>query len=135
MTEKVGGESLQVGDLSENTEDVSFGKLYYDFASVKPEIRQKILSEHKTISMKILHYMYNDGHMNDTRYRNKLKNMIFEEFWDELIFLKTGRKTPEIPLSEQGINFLKTSFDKKHIINEAAGFRREDILEYATKII
>ena len=59
------------------------------FEEVKREIEENVVGNNRAISMKAIHEMYDDGHAGDTRYRNKLKQRIMNEFPGALYFLQT----------------------------------------------
>ena len=72
------------------------------FEAVKREIQESAIEKDRTISLKVIHELYDDGHAGDTRYRNKLKQRIISEFSDLLYFLKIDGKSPEVIVSKEG---------------------------------
>ena len=69
---------------NENTAMNSEGS---DFEALKKCLREKVLDLNQPLSMAYVHQMYSDGHAGDTRYRNKLKTRILEEFPNKFHFL------------------------------------------------
>ena len=62
------------------------------------EIRQYILS------MAVVHEMYGDGHLGDTRYISKLKQKILDIYPEQLYFLTVDGKTPQMVVSKEIIS-------------------------------
>ena len=109
-------------------------KATFDLETVKHEIVTKVFGRKETVSMKIVHELYNDGHPHDTRYRAKLKAKLKDAFGDRIKFLQQDRISPEIIAFNDGSSEnLKESFDRKAIVTEAAKIMRTDILEYANE--
>lgn len=109
------------------------GKMKGDFEAVQQYIKENILRvESKTVSMDVLQKMYGIG-MNDTRYRNKLKNKIWETFPCQLLFLTTKLKTAEVVLSAKNAGSY-TLPNKEASINSAAESLREDIIKYSKEL-
>ena len=54
--------------------------------------------------MAYIHQLYNDNHSGDTRYWNRLKTRLLEEFPDEFQFLTIDGKTPQVIVSKKGIS-------------------------------
>ena len=63
------------------------------FELVKEFIKSNIT---EGVSMAVVHEMYGDGHLGDTRYRNKLKQKILGIYPEQLYFLTVDGKTPQV---------------------------------------
>ena len=72
--------SSNTSTYSDGNEKTAMNSEGSDFEAVKKCLRQKVLDLNQPLSMVHVHQMHNDGHAGDTRYRNKLKTIILEEF-------------------------------------------------------
>ena len=54
--------------------------------------------------MAVVHEMYGDGHLGDTRYRSKLKQNILDIYPEQLYFLTVDGKTPQVIVSKEIIS-------------------------------
>ena len=105
-----------------------------NFEQVKRKIQTAILEDNKAISMKGIHELYSDGHSGDTRYRSKLKQRILKEFPDLLCFVKIDNNSPEVVVSEEGINSATLPNEKLPVLRKTTEYIREDILKFADEI-
>ena len=78
--------------------------------------------------------MYSDGHAGDTRYRNKLKTRILEEFPNKFHFLTIDGMTPQVIVSKEGIGERTILQDKDILIKQTASLLREDITDYMNSL-
>ena len=75
----------------------------------------------KTIHpMAYIEQLYNDNHSGDTRYRNRLKTRILEEFPDEFQFLTIDGKMPQVIVSKKSISNNIVLQDKEILIKQTA---------------
>ena len=118
-------------DGNENTAMNSEGS---DFEAVKKCLREKVLDLNQPLSMAHVHQMYSDGHAGDTRYRNKLKTRILEEFLNNFHFLTIDGKTPQVIVSKEGIGERTILQDKDILIKQTASLLREDITDYMNSL-
>ena len=86
------------------------------------------------ICMGYIHQLYKDNHSDDTRYRSKLRARINEEFPNELHFLTIDGRTPQVIVSQKGINENTVIQDKKILIKQTSSLLRSDILEYMSTL-
>ena len=82
------------------------------------------------VSMAHIHLLYKDKHTGDTRYRNRLKARIIEEFPDQLYFLTVDGKTPQVVVSQKGIAETTILQDKEILIKQTTSLLRNDIKDY-----
>ena len=118
-------------DGNENTAMNSEGS---DFEAVKKCLREKVLDLNQPLSMAHVHQMYSDGHADDTRYCNKLKTRILEEFPNKFHFLIIDGKTPQVIVSNEGIGERTILQDKDILIKQTASLLREDITDYMNSL-
>ena len=78
--------------------------------------------------------MYSNGHSGDTRYRNKLKTRILEEFPNKFHFLTVDGKTPQVIISKEGIGERTILQDKIILIKQTASLLLEDITDYMNSL-
>ena len=81
-----------------------------------------------------VHQMYSDGHTGNTRYRNKLKTRILEEFPNKFHFLTIDGKTPQVIVSKEGIGERTILQDKDIVIKQTASLLRGDITDYMNSL-
>ena len=101
-----------------------------DFDSVVECINVKVLCENQAVSMKVLHDIFG-LYPEDTRYRNKLKARIQSEFGDKIYFLVATHNTPEVVVNASAIDHHTLFNDRSHVIEQAAQYLREDIIQFA----
>ena len=108
-----------------------------DIQAVKELINNVIIEGNKAISMAVIHELYDDGHVGDTRYRSRLKQRILDLYPDDLLFLTINGKTPQIVVSREGItkelprNYQGiTTNTKEYLLKASAKALRSEILEY-----
>ena len=70
---------------------------------VKEFIRSNIIEGSQAVSMAVVHEMYGDGNLGDTRYKSKLKQKILDIYPEQLYFLTVDGKTPQVIVSKEGI--------------------------------
>ena len=96
---------------------------------MKELINNVIIEGNRAISMAVIHELYDDGHVGDTRYRSRLKQRILDLYPDDLLFLTIDGKTPQI-VSREGITTTSTTNTKEYLLKAAAKALRSEILEY-----
>ena len=111
-----------------------------DIEAVKELINNVIIEGNQAISMAVIHELYDDGHVGDTRYRSRLKQRILDLYPDDLLFLTIDGKTPQIVVSREGtpqivvsregITTTSTTNTKEYLLKAAAKALRSEILEY-----
>ena len=69
-----------------------------DWEAVKTFTNQRVLLEKKAVSVRFLHGLYKLN-PSDTRYRNKLKTRICDEFTESLTFLTLANNQAEVVIS------------------------------------
>ena len=89
------------------------------------------MKENQAVSMKVLHDIFGPE-TEDTRYRSKLKSRIQTTFQSNLYFLTVNSNIPEVVINASAIDSHITFNDHSHIIQQAARYLREDILEYVS---
>ena len=72
---------------------------------VKEFIKSNIIGGNQAVSMAVVHKMYGDGHLGNTRYRSKLKQKIPDIYPEQLYFLTVDGKTPQVIVRKEGISF------------------------------
>ena len=80
--------------------------------------------------MAVIHELYDDGHVGDTRYRSRLKQRILDLYPNDLLFLTIDGKTPQIVVSREGITTTSTTNTKEYLLKAAAKALHSEILEY-----
>lgn len=93
-------------------------------------IKQKILCQNQALSMEVLHNLYGT-HLCNTRYRSRLKSMILSAFGNKISFVAVNKITPEIVINADVVNAHTLLNDRDQIINQAANYLREDIVNFA----
>ena len=101
-----------------------------DIEAVKELRNNVIIEENQAISMVVIHELYDDGHVSDTRYRSRLKQRILDLYADDHLFLTINGKTPQIVVSREGITTTSTTNTKEYLLKAAAKALRSEILEY-----
>ena len=101
-----------------------------DIEAVKELINNVIIEGNQAISMAVIHELYDDGHVGDTRYRRRLKQRILDLYPDDLLFLTIDGKTPQIVVSREGITTTSTTNTKEYLLKAAAKALCSEILEY-----
>ena len=101
-----------------------------NFKAVIEFIENTILLQNQAVSMSLIHEIYG-AHLQDKRYRNKIKIRILDLFPEKLLFLSIGKKEPEVVISKDGINSHTVLNSPERIVKKAAELLRSDILEYA----
>lgn len=109
------------------------GNLTGNFEAVIDCIEKRVLSQNQAVSMSLIHEIYGI-HIQDTRYRNKLKSRIQSYFPEKLFFVSVSKTIPEVVISKDGINSHTLLNNPDIIIKEAAELLRSDILDYANNI-
>ena len=71
---------------------------------VKEFIKSNIIEGNQAVSMAVVHEMYEDGHLGDTRYRSKLKQKILDIYPEQLYFLTVDGTTPQVIVSKEGVS-------------------------------
>ena len=71
---------------------------------------------------------------NDTRYRNKLKDRIQNDYKDQLLFIKVIINTSEIVINSQALDMHMTLNDEEVLLKEAANILRGDIIDYINNL-
>ena len=71
---------------------------------VKEFIKSNIIEGNQAVSMAVVHEIYGDGNLGDTRYRSKLKQKILDIYPEQLYFLTVDEKTPQVIVSKEGIS-------------------------------
>ena len=87
-----------------------------DWEAVKSSISQQVLLEKKAVSVRFLHRLYKLN-PSDSRYRNKMKTRICNEFSESLTFLTPAKNQAEVVISTSVLpeqsddeNFLMPAF-------------------------
>ena len=114
------------GEQSPSTQSIS------DWQSVKAAINERVIYSNEAVSMVEIHRLYLLK-PDDSRYRNKLKERIINEFDENVTFLRTGHNDAEI-LINSNVTKQHNRLGNEDCITRAANFIREDIMEYAKKI-
>ena len=117
--------------LSQKEKDAPRYSLDGNFEAVRECIEEKILKENQAVSMKVVHDIFG-LETEDTRYRSKLKSRIKTTFPSKLYFLTVNSNIPEVVINASAIDSHITFNDHSHIIQQAARYLREDILEYVS---
>lgn len=104
-----------------------------NFEAVRHYITENVLrAESKAVLMEVLQKLYGIG-MNDTRYRNKLKNKIQEIFQDHLLFLTVKSNTAEFVTGAKYAGYNTLPNNKASIISVSQSLR-EDIMNYSKEL-
>ena len=101
---------------------------------VKEFIKSNIIEGNQAVSMAVVHEMYGDGHLGDTRYRSKLKQKILDIYPEQLYFLTVDGKTPQVIVSKEGISSNNLMHTKECLLHNAAKALRQDILDYENSL-
>ena len=78
-----------------------------DYNKVKDIIEKNILVHNQAVSMASIHNAYSLN-PNDTRYRNKLKDRIQNDYKDQLLFIKVIINTSVIVINSQALDMHMT---------------------------
>ena len=100
--------------------------------AVKTLINEQVLHEKKAISMYFLHGLYKLN-PSDTRYRNKLKTRICNEFSESLTFLTPANNQAGVVISTSVLSG-KRHLSGDSILRNAAYHLRQDILNFANQL-
>ena len=101
---------------------------------VKEFIKSNITEGNQAVSMAVVHEMYVDGHLGDTRYKSKLKQKILDIYPEQLYFLTVDGKTPQVIVSREGISSNNLMHTKECLLHNAAKALRQDILDYESSL-
>ena len=101
---------------------------------VKEFIKSNIIEGNQAVSMAVVHEMYGDGHLGDTRYRSKLKQKILDIYPEQLYFLTVDGKTPQVIGSKEGISSNNLMHTKECLLHNAAKALSQDILDYESNL-
>ena len=101
---------------------------------VKEFIKSNIIEGNQAVSMAVVHEMYGDRHLGDTRYRSKLKQKILDIYPQQIYFLIVNRKTPQVILSKEGISSNNLMHTEECLLHNASKVLRHDILVYESSL-
>ena len=101
---------------------------------VKEFIKSNIIEGNQAVSMAVVHEMYGDGHLGDTRYRSKLKQKILDIYPEQLYFLTVDGKTPQVIVSKKGISSNNLMHTKECLLHNTAKALRQDTLDYESSL-
>ena len=105
-------------------------KEFDDFEAEKECMNEKVLFFNQPVRWPTFILLCKVKDTGDTRYRNRLKARIIEEFPDQLYFLTVDCKTPQILVSQKGIAETTIFQDKEILIKQTASLLRNDIKDY-----
>ena len=88
-------------------------------------MEEKILPQNQAISITVLNDLYG-GHVQDTRYRSKLKAKILSKFPNQLLFVTIDGKH-QVGISSYGIKSNTLLKNRERNLNQAADFLGEDV--------
>ena len=91
-------------------------------------------TRNQAVSMAVVHEMYLDGHLRDTRYRSKLKQKILDIYPEQLYVLTVDGKTLQMIVSKEGISSNNLMHTKECLLYNAAKALRQDILYYESSL-
>jgi hypothetical protein len=102
-----------------------------DYNAVTNYIHHHVLKENCAVSMLDFHNVYKLN-VNDSRYRNKLKNRILKDFGNKVEFLRPSNgKMPDVVINKNVmINDIQFNNQSDRIVS-AAEFLRNDILKFS----
>lgn len=104
-------------------------QLQGDYISVQEYITENVIKRKQTVSMGVLHSVY-DLHVDDSRYRAKLKRRIQNDFKDAVSFFSVGKNLPDMVINT-ALPVEEIAFhDKQGCVIKAAEYLRNDILTY-----
>ena len=103
-----------------------------DWEAVKTFINQQVLSEKKAVSMRFLHGLYKLN-PSDTRYRNKLKTRICNEFSESLTFLTPANNQAEAVINAS-VSSEQSHLSDDSILRNAAYHLRQDIFNFSNQL-
>ena len=101
---------------------------------LKEFIKSNITEGNQAVSMAVVHEMYGDGNLGDTRYRSKLKQRILDIYPEQLYFLTVDGKTSLVIVSKEGISSNNFMHSKECSLHNAAKALRQDILDYEWRL-
>ena len=108
--------------------------------NVTKYIEQKILNENQTISMSVVHEIFNEetacnGTASEkSKYRHKLKQKLINSFGEKLLFLSPRTNVVEIVIRSDTVESHVDFSDKDTNIVRVANYLRNDILEYCSSL-
>ena len=100
-----------------------------DYNNVREIVEMCVLQQNQAISLANIHAAYG-LEPDDTRYRNKLKERIQNEFKDKILFMKVNHNTPEIVINSKALDSHAVLNDAKGLVKEAAIILRKEIQDY-----
>ena len=103
-----------------------------DWEAVKSFINQLVLLEKKAVSVRFLNGLYKLN-PSDTRYRNKLKTRICNEFSESLTFLTPANNQAEVVISASVLSE-KFHLSDESILRNAAYHLRQDIFNFVNQL-
>ena len=101
---------------------------------VKEFMKSNIIEGNQAVSMAVVHEMYGDGHLGDTRCRSKLKQKILDIYPEQLYFLTVDGKTPQLIVSKEGISSNNLMHTKECLLHNAAKALCQDILDFESSL-
>ena len=103
-----------------------------DWEAVKSFINQQVLLEKKAVSMRFLHGLYKLS-PSDSRYRNRFKTRICNEFSESLTFLTPANNQAEVVISASVLSE-KFHLSDESILRNAAYHLRQDIFNFVNQL-
>lgn len=125
------GYALSARLAEERTEQQPDKQSSYDhgkFEEVTQFVEDEIIGLGKAVSMKVIHEIYELG-VDDSRYRNKLKQRLEKHFKDRIYFLTPKEKACDIVVPKSCLDASAIHYDISKTVKVAATYIREEIFK------